>query len=126
MSSGEGDLALVRRLQEENARLSNENTTLKSGGGGGTSGGMEARIAKLEANMQHVQAELAKLATVPVDVASVKERLQHLPTHAEVRDTLDDGLEKLGTSVQRTVVITASVMTILLGIIGVALKILLP
>ena len=46
---------------------------LKGGGGGGTSGGgMEARLAKLEAQMEHVQSDLTKLAGVPVDIATIK------------------------------------------------------
>jgi hypothetical protein len=47
--------------------------------GGGTSGGMEARIAKLEAQMDAVRGDLAKLGSLPVDVARLDERVKHLP-----------------------------------------------
>lgn len=64
---------------------------LKSGGGGGNSGGMEPRIAKLEAGVEHLQNDMrdAKLdlKTIQSEVAAVKERLaglevkvDHLPS----------------------------------------------
>jgi hypothetical protein len=63
-------LELLQRLSLEQAK---ELQRLKSAGGGGTSGdGMEPRLAKLEAQMEHVQADLAKLANVPVDIATIK------------------------------------------------------
>jgi hypothetical protein len=53
--------------------VEDDQDSLNAGDGGGTSGGgMEARLAKLEAQMEHVQADLAKLASVPVDVAIIK------------------------------------------------------
>lgn len=48
---------------------------LKSGGGGGTFDGMEPRIARLEAHMEHVQADLVVLKT---DMGAVKDRLARL------------------------------------------------
>lgn len=53
---------------------------LKAGGGDGTSGGMEARVAKLEAHVEHIRAELAKLSAMPTDLAVLKTRVDHLPT----------------------------------------------
>lgn len=47
--------------------------------GRGNGDDMEPRIAKLEAHMEHVRAELAKLATVPVDIATLKTKVEHLP-----------------------------------------------
>ena len=47
--------------------------------GRGNSDDMEPRIAKLEAHMEHVRAELAKLAAVPVDIATLKTKVDHLP-----------------------------------------------
>lgn len=41
---------------------------------------MEPRIAKLEAQMEHVLSDLSKLAPLPVDVARLNERVKHLPT----------------------------------------------
>ena len=63
-------------------------TALSSGGGGGTSGGMEPRIAKLEAHMEHVLDELKKLAPVPERLARIEERVSHLPTKDELGSKL--------------------------------------
>jgi hypothetical protein len=44
--------------------FSNDNPSphsLKSGGGGGTSDGMEARVAKLEASVEHIQKDIAEI-----------------------------------------------------------------
>lgn len=60
---------------------------MKGGGGGGTSDDMEPRIAKLEAQMESVRTELGRLAPVPVDVATIKENLRHLPTKGFVVTT---------------------------------------
>lgn len=63
----------LKLLQIQNMAQSEEIERLKNSSGGGTSGGgMEARLAKLEAQMEHVQSDLAKLASVPVDLAAVK------------------------------------------------------
>lgn len=67
-------IARIERRQKEIKEM-----TLKSGGGGGTSDGMEARVAVLEAHVEHIRGELAKLAGVPTDVATLKERVSHLP-----------------------------------------------
>lgn len=47
-------------------------SSLKSGGGDGTSGGMEPRIAKLEASMSHMERDVGELR---VDMKDVRERL---------------------------------------------------
>lgn len=57
-----------------------EHDRLPPGGGGGSSGDMEPRIARLEAHMEHVRAELAKLGSMPVQLAELKVRVDHLPT----------------------------------------------
>ena len=58
--------------------------SLKHGGGGGTSGGMEARLAKLEAHMEHVLADVSALKAdvgkLKTDMATLVERVSHLPT----------------------------------------------
>lgn len=69
-------LAELRELE----RRQREQETLPLGGGGGTSDGMEPRIAKLEAHMEHVRAELGKLAPVPERLRAVEVRIDHLPT----------------------------------------------
>ncbi|WP_342643475.1 hypothetical protein [Rhodoligotrophos ferricapiens] len=48
----------VNRAQEEAASLSKP---LPKGGGGGTFGGMEARIAKLEASVESIQGTLSEV-----------------------------------------------------------------
>jgi hypothetical protein len=54
-------------------------TSLKDGDGDGTSGGMEARIAKLEADMEHVKKSIDRLVDVPTKLAVLEERVSHLP-----------------------------------------------
>lgn len=117
------DVRLVLRQYEEQTK---EIERLKSSGGGGTFDGMEPRVAKLEAHMEQVRAELTKLAEVPVDVASIKERLQHLPTKEDVRVMLDTQLGLVGTRVQRTVMIVGGFATLLVGVIGILLKLWTP
>ncbi|QPI73906.1 hypothetical protein [Sphingobium sp. Cam5-1] len=41
---------------------------------------MEARVAKLEAHVEHIRSELGKLSTLPMDMAVLKTRVDHLPT----------------------------------------------
>jgi hypothetical protein len=53
--------------------------SLQSAGDGGTSGGMEARLAKLEAHIEHVRGDLQRLAGVPADLAALKARLDQVP-----------------------------------------------
>lgn len=92
---------------------------LNNGGGGGKSPDMEARVAKLEALMEGVRADLGKLSDVPADLAGVKERLNHLPTKIEAKKDLDDAVDKLGTRVQRMVTIAGT----LVGIVGVSVTV---
>lgn len=66
-------LELSRQRQEQRDHL-------PPGSGGGTSDGMEPRIAKLEAHMEHVRTELTKLASLPVQVARLEEKVAHLPS----------------------------------------------
>lgn len=92
---------------------------LNNGGGGGKSPDMEARVAKLEALMEGVRADLGKLSDVPADLAGVKERLNHLPTKIEAKKDLDDAIDKLGARVQRMVTIAGA----LVGIVGVSVTV---
>jgi tetrahydromethanopterin S-methyltransferase subunit G len=111
------DLAYIEEL-EAKASAAQEQATLKGGSGNGTSGGMEARVSKLEALVEGVRADLAKLATVPADVATVKERLSHLPTKIEVRDDIDKAMERAGTRMQRTVGVTGALVAIAVAAIN--------
>lgn len=87
-------LGAYRKLKGEHARLEAENAILKQGGGGGTSGGMEARVAKLEAHIEHVRDDLGRLAGVPADLASLKGDSTGLRTDFK---RLEDVPTKLGT-----------------------------
>ena len=117
------DLALVRKLREQNEALDREVASLKTGGGGGTSGGMEPRVAKLEAHVEHIRAEIGKLAPMPADLAAVRERLQHLPTKDEVKGAIDAATDRLGTRVQRTVAVIVGLAGLVLAGITAALRI---
>jgi uncharacterized coiled-coil protein SlyX len=79
---------------------------LKGGGGDGTSGGMEERLARLEADMAHTRGDVSKLDSALVDVqktltavqidiskgvgeinrgiATLIERTKHFPTRWDV------------------------------------------
>ncbi len=50
---------------------------------------MEARVAKLEAQMEHVVGELGKLAAVPADIAGMKSDISHLPTKDYIANAFD-------------------------------------
>lgn len=67
----------VHRFEQRHRQFED---SLKSGGGDGTYDGMEPRVAKLEAHMEHVRADLAKLASVPADLAELKAKIAELPT----------------------------------------------
>lgn len=58
--------------------------SLFGGGPGGTSGGMDARITKLEASVAHAERDIGELRsdmkTVLMDIATLKENVRHLPT----------------------------------------------
>ena len=84
----EPDLTLLQRLLvDQLEKTTREGDALKSGGGGGTSGGMEARVARLESDMEHVKKSVAEIATdmkavrtsindVKVDLGRFDERLK--------------------------------------------------
>lgn len=72
---------------------------LKGGGGGGTSGGMEERLARLEVRMDHTTEALRELKDgftslrgdvggLQVDVATLKERVAHLPSKGFIVTTV--------------------------------------
>ena len=109
-------------MQAERGRppptLAEPELPLRGGGGGGTSGGMEPRVAKLEAHMEHVRAELSKLADLPADLATVKERLLHLPTKADMKVDVDGAIDRAGTRTQRTIAIASGAVTLAIAAIN--------
>lgn len=72
---------------------------------------MEERLARLEVHMEHVRADLSKLADVPASLATLTERVAHLPTK-----------EELGTKLRNYLGIAGAVFAIIGVIIGVAFK----
>jgi hypothetical protein len=65
---------------------------LPPGGGGDNSGDMEARIAKLEAHVEHILSAVSKLEDLPTKVAVLEERVSHLPTKGWMMTALLGGL----------------------------------
>lgn len=84
---------------------------LIGGEGSGNSGGMEARLAKLEAHMEHVLADVSKLSAIPAEIATLTERVSHLPTKDE-----------LGTKLRNYLVVAGIIFTIIGTLIGLAFK----
>lgn len=100
----------LRELRELESRH-RERETLHGGGGGGTSDGMEPRIARLESDMEHVKkaieridGKLGDITTLKVDVATLKERVAHLPTKDE-----------LGTKLRTYFTIAVSVIGVMIA-----------
>ena len=73
---------------------------------------MEARIARLEAAMDFVKAELGKLSGLPVEVAKLSERMTHMPTRFEVRADIDSAVDRAAARTQRTVAIVGGLVTV--------------
>lgn len=88
------------------------------GGGDGSSGGLEPRLAKLEAQMEAVRADLSKLTAVPADVATIKERLSHLPTRLDVKNDVDSAVDRAGTRTQRTILLAGSIIGMIVAILA--------
>lgn len=79
---------------------------------------MEARIAKLEANMEHVKGELSKLSGVPADLATLKERTSHLPTKADMKDEVKTAIDRAASRVQRNIGIIGGIVAIAVAAIN--------
>lgn len=75
---------------------------------------MEARIARLEASMDFVKAELNKLSGVPVELARLSERVSHLPTKSDV----DAAIDRAGARTQRTMAIVGGLVTVAVAAIN--------
>jgi len=77
MSEASGAEISLHLLQQQNLFLQGEVTRLKSGGGGGTSDGMEPRVSRLEAHMDKLS---GNVGDVKVSLATLTERVAHLPS----------------------------------------------
>ena len=77
------ELAMARRLRADNEALMKENEALKTVSGGGTSGGMEGRVAKLEAHVETLRSDVGAIkkdvGDIRVGLATLTERVAHLP-----------------------------------------------
>lgn len=69
---------------------------LKGGGGGGTSGGMEARVNRLEDRLDKLS---EKVGAVEVNLATLTERVAHLPSKGFIVGVLLTSLSALGALV---------------------------
>lgn len=74
------DAAIDRLIEQLKSGGRNPPPDLPPDWGSGTPNGMEARVAKLEAHVEHIRAELAKFAPVPTDLAVLCTRVDALPT----------------------------------------------
>jgi hypothetical protein len=105
-------------MQRQRGTTGESQLPLQGGSGGDNSGGMEVRMAKLEAAMEYALAELGKLSGVPADVAVMKERLTHIPTRVEVRSDIETAIERSAARTQRTVAIVGGLVTIAIAAIN--------
>ena len=102
-----------RQMQRERGRVVAEpEGALNGGGGGDNSGGMEARIARLEAAMDFVKAELGKLSGLPAEVVRLSERVNHMPTRFEVRADIDAAVDRAAARTQRTIAVAGGLVTL--------------
>lgn len=85
-SSGDVDYRLVGRLLEGMVRRHSEEP-LRHGTGDGSGGGMEHRISRLEGQFDRLSDKMDnlgdRLSSTEKDMATVKERLLHMPTKFE-------------------------------------------
>lgn len=92
--------------------ISSEPRRLKDQSGGGTYDGMEARVAKLEADVAHLVKQVdridARTESMPRDIAVLSEKISGLPT----KDYLDD---KFGKQLTRIGMVVTAV-GIIIGI----------
>ena len=83
-SSPTDDLAAFRKLRATNEALLKENDALKSGDGGGTFGGMDGRVAKLEAHVETLRSDMSAVkkdvGDIRIGLATLTERVAHLPS----------------------------------------------
>src|SRR5580700_2144765 len=91
------ELGVLRELlkREQLANANRPEPPLQGGGGGGTFDGMEARVARLESDVAHIQADIGEikdtlknlnshLSEARVTIATLTERMTHLPTKGDI------------------------------------------
>lgn len=91
MSATIHDLAAIRDRIAELQKEPLLRQSLKGGGGNGTIGGMEARVAKIEAFMDVIRTEVAALRSDGRDLRDrlirLEERVAHLPSKGFIFST---------------------------------------
>lgn len=70
---------------------------LNNGGDGGSSPNMEPRVAKLEAHMEHVRADIAKLVGLLETTGRIEERVKSLPDKDWVGTKMRNWVGGVGT-----------------------------
>jgi hypothetical protein len=91
MPGNEPDNVRHIRDYQQNPAIEGPSATLNSSGGGGTFDGMEPRVAKLEAAVEHIQKDIAEIKTdvrefrtsigsLNVSTGTLTERVAHLPS----------------------------------------------
>lgn len=108
----------AEKLRSLETRLDQLELAGAGGDGGGTFGTIEPRLAKLEAQMKAVRAELNKLSLLPADVAGLKECANHLPTRLEAKNDIDAAVDRAGTRTQRTIVIMGSLVAVIVAVLN--------
>ncbi|WP_036505088.1 hypothetical protein [Novosphingobium sp. AP12] len=101
-------LVLDRHAQQTRELAQAKADLLKAGGGGGISDGMDGRVSKLEAHMEHVREDMRDIKQVLGDVATKLDRLTELPTKSDLSSW----------KLQWTALAFAAVAIIIGGIIG--------
>lgn len=93
MSDGQMNNVDVTLLQRQHIEQSVELQRLKSGGGGGTFDGMQDRVKRLEDRLDKVGDGLAE---VRVQLATISERVTHLPSKGFIVSCLVTAVTLLG------------------------------
>jgi len=83
-------------LQQQNQTLLQEVKRLKTGGGGGTSDGMDVRVSRLESQVDKLDAHVTDMK---VSLATLTERVAHLPSKGFIVTALGTTATVLGAIV---------------------------
>ena len=100
----------MKEIRDRLDRLEQQSGSLPSGGGGGTSGDMEARVGRLEERLDKVG---DRLGGVEVNLATLTERVAHLPGKGFIVTVVGTGLTLLGG-----LTIFGEQVRVLLGVAG--------
>lgn len=105
-------VSATSRNQLDASKGSDQAPPLQFGNGGGKSGGMEARVAKLESDVAHLVKQVdridARTESMPKDLAVLAEKVSALPT----KDYLDEKFGKLLTRIGLVVALISAIVGI--------------